>query len=324
MKTEALKQEINELSAGGIPFLFAVDFELSGGFLIKNPLDQKDILFRTPLAAHADKVELSADKEHTFTSHPESYGSYLEKFRIVMNGLKRGDSFLTNLTVKIHVETSLTLKEIFRLSTAPYCLYVPDSFVCFSPERFVHISSGGVISTNPMKGTINADIPGAEQIILSDGKETAEHNTMVDLMRNDLGSIARDISVARFRYTDKIISRQRSILQVSSEITGKLDEDYRLRLGDLIFQLLPAGSVSGAPKISTLGIIREAEKEPRGYYTGIFGYFDGKEFDSAVMIRFIEEKGGKKYFRSGGGITVFSQPEKEYNEIIEKIYLPFV
>jgi para-aminobenzoate synthetase component 1 len=108
-------------------------------------------------------------------------------------------------------------------------------------------------------------------------------------------------------------------LQVSSEITGELPATYLSGLGDILFKMLPAGSVSGAPKQLTLAIIRQAEQEPRGYYTGVFGYFDGKELDSAVMIRFIEENNGKKYFRSGGGITVFSDPQKEYNEVIDKI-----
>lgn len=324
MDTETLKNNINHLALQRTPFLFAVDFELSDGFLIENPLKQKEILFRTPLASNTDKTGLSASRNGTLISHPEPYNTYQKKFNIVMDGLKRGDSFLTNLTVKTPVETTFTLKEIFDLSTAPYCLYVPNGFVCFSPERFIHISFDGIISTNPMKGTINARIPNAEEIILSDKKETAEHNTIVDLLRNDLGMVSENITVKRFRYIDKIVTLQREILQVSSEITGKLAGNYLSRLGDIIFRMLPAGSVSGAPKESTLAIIRKAEKEPRGYYTGLFGYFNGDEFDSAVMIRFIEEKNGKKFFRSGGGITIFSDAQYEYNEVKEKIYLPFL
>ncbi|MDR1202931.1 MAG: aminodeoxychorismate synthase component I [Tannerellaceae bacterium] len=323
MQTEIIKNKINSLASAKKPFLFAVDFELTDGFLIENPLEQKDILFRLPQVSNVGKGFSSIDKISQLRPFPQSYTSYREKFKIVMDNLKRGDSFLTNLTVKTPIETTFTLKEIFELSAAPYCLYVPGQFVCFSPERFVNISDG-VISTNPMKGTINAGIPNAEEIILSDGKETAEHNTIVDLLRNDLGMVAENITLKRFRYIDKIITAQRKILQVSSEITGKLPANYLSELGDILFKILPAGSVSGAPKQSTLEIIRKAEQEPRGYYTGVFGYFDGEELDSAVMIRFIEENNGKKYFRSGGGITVFSDPQNEYNEVIEKIYLPFV
>jgi para-aminobenzoate synthetase component 1 len=323
MQTETIKNKINSLASERKPFLFAVDFELTDGFLIENPLGQKDILFRLPQASNVGKGTLSIDKNAQLKSFPQSYTSYRGKIKIVMDGLKRGDSFLTNLTVKTPIETTLTLKEIFELSAAPYGLYVPGRFICFSPERFVHISDG-IISTNPMKGTINAGIPNAEEIILSDGKETAEHNTIVDLLRNDLGMVAEHIAVKRFRYIDKIITAQKELLQVSSEITGELPANYLSDLGDILFKMLPAGSVSGAPKQSTLAIIRQAEQEPRGYYTGVFGYFDGEELDSAVMIRFIEEHNGKKYFRSGGGITAFSDPQKEYNEVIDKIYLPFV
>ncbi len=315
---------MNVLAAQNISFLFAVDFELSEGILIENPLSQQDVLFRIPSATNAQRSCANGNKQNILILNPEPYENYQQKFNMVMAGLKRGDSFLTNLTAKTPVDTPFTLKEIFDRSTAPYCLYVPGNFVCFSPERFVRISPEGVISTNPMKGTINAEIPDAERTILADKKETAEHCTIVDLLRNDLGMVANHIRVDRFRYIDKISTGHGRILQVSSEITGQLEPDYLPRLGDIIFRMLPAGSVSGAPKESTVNIIQRAEKEPRGYYTGIFGYFDGTTFDSAVIIRFIEEKNGAKYFRSGGGITIFSDPEKEYNEVIEKIYLPFV
>jgi para-aminobenzoate synthetase component 1 len=87
---------------------------------------------------------------------------------------------------------------------------------------------------------------------------------------------------------------------------------------------LPAGSISGAPKKKTIEIIRQAEITERGYYTGIFGIFDGSALDSGVMIRFIEQKNDQMIFRSGGGITVNSQPEQEYREMIDKVYVPFV
>jgi para-aminobenzoate synthetase component I len=101
-----------------------------------------------------------------------------------------------------------------------------------------------------------------------------------------------------------------------------LPVNYREQLGDILCALLPAGSVSGAPKAKTLEIIREAEGEDRGYYTGVFGYFDGTNLDSAVMIRFIEHNQGEYYYRSGGGITTQSQAENEYQEVLDKIYVP--
>jgi para-aminobenzoate synthetase component 1 len=109
---------------------------------------------------------------------------------------------------------------------------------------------------------------------------------------------------------------------VSSEITGWLTKGYEYKLGDIITGLLPAGSVTGAPKKETIRIIKESENYERGWYTGIFGVFDGKSLDSAVMIRFIENASYKLYFKSGGGITYLSDPAKEYKELISKVYVP--
>jgi len=88
--------------------------------------------------------------------------------------------------------------------------------------------------------------------------------------------------------------------------------------------LLPAGSVTGAPKKKTVEIIRETENYDRGYYTGICGYFDGSRLDSGVMIRFIEKNENGTIFKSGGGLTVYSDPEREYREMIDKVYVPIV
>ena len=110
---------------------------------------------------------------------------------------------------------------------------------------------------------------------------------------------------------------------MSSEVVGRLAGDYKSRLGDIVFGMLPAGSISGAPKPSTLDIISRAEREPRGFYTGVFGYFDGERLDSAVMIRYIERRDGRYYFRSGGGITINSDCRSEYEEVLAKVYLPF-
>jgi para-aminobenzoate synthetase component 1 len=113
------------------------------------------------------------------------------------------------------------------------------------------------------------------------------------------------------------------LLQVSSEISGVLPEDYQNKIGDLLFGMLPAGSVTGAPKLQTLQIIRESENYERGYYTGVFGIFDGEDLDSAVMIRFIEKTDSGMVFKSGGGITALSEAQTEYQEMIDKVYLPF-
>lgn len=322
MDPETIRQSINRLAAQGRPFLFAVNFEMTEGYLVEDPAQGRD-LFYSVLGAGNKPERRPAAGSASLEVQPLGPEEYRQKFEVVARGLQRGDSYLTNLTVRTPIDCPLTLEDIFLLSSSPYQLYVPGRFVCFSPERFVKISQGR-ISTNPMKGTIDAAIPGAERLILDDFKETAEHNTIVDLLRNDVSIWAEDVRVERFRYIDRIKTRQREILQVSSEIVGQLPPDYLSQLGDVIFTMLPAGSCSGAPKRSTVDIIQRAEGEARGYYTGVFGVFDGRDFDSAVMIRFIEEEAERKYFRSGGGITAYSSWEDEYREVLEKIYLPFV
>ena len=241
---------------------------------------------------------------------------------MVREGLARGDSFLLNLTVATGLETDWTLEEIFHRAWSPYRLLVPGRFVCFSPEIFVRVDEG-VISSYPMKGTIDASVPDAGRVILEDYKERSEHNTIVDLIRNDLNRVAERVDVRRFRYIDRLRVSRGEILQVSSEVTGRLTGDYYSRLGEVVFGMLPAGSISGAPKPSTLRIIARAEGERRGFYTGVFGYFDGKRLDSAVMIRYIEVRDGRYYFRSGGGITINSECRAEYEEVLAKVYLPF-
>lgn len=316
-----VKKLMNEFGKAEKPFLFAVDYELKDGIFIENPLDQSEILFKTPLGSNkTDEKSQLTDK--SLEKFPISFEEYRLRFEKVMKSLQRGDTYLVNLTVKTPIETKINLLDIFQHCNSPFGLYVSDQFVCFSPERFVKISDG-TISTYPMKGTISADIPDAEKLILENKKETAEHATIVDLLRNDISLFADEVKVNRYRYIEKIETINGSILQVSSEISGKLPADYQSKLGDIIFGLLPAGSISGAPKTSTLKIINNAEPQKRGFYTGVFGYFDGKNLDSSVLIRFLEKGKDGLFFHSGGGITALSNAEDEYDEVLKKIYLPF-
>jgi para-aminobenzoate synthetase component I len=202
-------------------------------------------------------------------------------------------------------------------------LIYEDKFVVFSPETFVKVKDKKIYSF-PMKGTINADIDNAEKLILNDPKETAEHYTIVDLIRNDLSIVSENVGVEKFRFIDKINTNQKTLLQVSSKISGTLDGNYTEKIGSIIFNLLPAGSVSGAPKEKTVEIINQVENYKRGFYTGVFGFFDGKDLDSAVMIRFIERAGDEIYFKSGGGITSMSNSKYEYQEMIDKVYVPII
>jgi len=253
--------------------------------------------------------------------YPVLYGDYLEAFNYIQDQIHKGNSYLVNLTFPTPVEINKSLFELFSGSVAPYKLLFKDEFLVFSPESFVRISNGK-ISTFPMKGTIDASVENAQKKLLENEKETAEHATIVDLLRNDLSRVAGNVRVEKYRYIDKINTSGKSILQMSSAISGDLPHDYQKTLGDIILELLPAGSISGAPKKATLEIIANAEKYNRGFYTGIFGVFDGRNLDSGVMIRFIENQNGQMIYKSGGGITAKSDPKEEYQELIDKIYVP--
>ena len=173
-----------------------------------------------------------------------------------------------------------------------------------------------------MKGTIDAALPNAHQSIMDDVKETAEHVTIVDLIRNDLSQVARNVEVTKFRYIDRLSTHDKELLQVSSEIRGDVGENWCEQIGDILAKLLPAGSISGAPKPETLKIIQQNEDFKREFYTGICGQFDGEQLDTGVMIRFIKQVDDQLIFCSGGGITSFSDAQKEYQEMVDKVYLP--
>ena len=153
-------------------------------------------------------------------------------------------------------------------------------------------------------------------------KEKAEHATIVDLIRNDLSMVANHVNVARYRYVERISTNRGAILQTSSEISGRVQSAYITRPGELLMKLLPAGSITGAPKPKTVSIIHSAEGYDRGFYTGCMGVWQDGDIDSAVMIRFVDKENGQLYYKAGGGITAMSNEESEYQEVLEKIYVP--
>ena len=321
-KAEAISR-MNALGAARAPFLFAIDFELQRPIVL--PLSAIDAAeLRYDLNGQRN-CPAAAPKPQGFffEKYPLSREAYREAFQLVQANLRGGNSYLLNLTFPTAIATDLSLEEIFQRSQARYRLWLKDQFACFSPEVFVTIRAGQIASF-PMKGTIDASLPQAEALLLGNAKERAEHATIVDLIRNDLSMVAQRVQVRRYRYVEEITTHQGGLLQSSSEIVGQLPEDYQERLGDILFRLLPAGSICGAPKAKTVDIIQAAEGGPRGYYTGICGLFDGETLDSGVMIRFIEQQGASLFFRSGGGITAQSAEAEEYAELTRKVYLPFL
>ncbi len=316
----AFKESMNRMAVKGQSFLFILDYSLQSAILIPtSECNSRDIYY--------DFAGISNCEKSTFTGgirlqkHPIPYSQYLEAFNYVREEIHKGNSYLVNLTFPTPVECNLSLSEIFHRSAAPYKLLYKNLFLVFSPECFIKITNG-TISTFPMKGTIDASLADARNILLNNEKETAEHATIVDLLRNDLSRVATNVHVEKYRYIEKINTSEKSLLQMSSIISGDLPEDYLSKLGDIITDLLPAGSICGAPKKATLKIIAEAEKYDRGFYTGVFGIFDGTNLDSGVMIRYIENREGQLVYKSGGGITAKSDPKEEYQELIDKIYVP--
>ena len=340
------------------------DFEGRGNFShARKETLKEEILKKETWKKETSEEEIS---ETTWQIDPPLYEDYERSFNIVKSNIMAGNSYLTNLTCRVPVSYNLPLEEIFHRAKGKYKLLLrrkktqaedkahlkeePQNkahlkeenieenltpFVCFSPETFVRIK-GGRIYSYPMKGTLDASLPNAEKQLMEDQKEAAEHATIVDLIRNDLSRVAEDVRVDKYRYIDVLHTNKGNILQTSSEISGRLPEDYPHHLGEILDAQLPAGSITGAPKDKTMQIIQEAEGYDRGFYTGIMGIYDQGELNSAVMIRFIEEEVfpsktenrmnyeaiRKLYFKAGGGITSKSDCRKEYEEVILKIYLP--
>ena len=302
--------------------MFIVDFEKKNPLVF--PLDQLPSSIRFDINGKNDGhyADTSVcEKEHYLDIIPFEKEQYKLSFEKVLDHINYGNSYLLNLTGKSEIKTDLNLTDIYRVSNAKYKILVDDQFVVFSPESFIKVKENKIY-TYPMKGTISANIPDARQKILDNQKELAEHYTIVDLLRNDLSIVSKNVTVDRFRYVDTIHSPQGDLLQVSSQISGNIKQEYQENFGSLLDALLPAGSICGAPKKRTVEIIKEVEADGRGYYTGVFGVFDGESVDSGVMIRFIEKNDDILHYRSGGGLTFRSEIQAEYQELIDKIYVP--
>lgn len=312
---------MNEFGKEKIPFLFVFDFLCNSPIIVKlDEIKENEILYSLNGKSNINGKHFN-NKQLNFVVFPEENSKYEKAFKKVQKHINYGDSFLTNLTMPSKIESNFTLKDIFFASKAKYRLWMKDSFVVFSPEIFVQ-TKNNKISSFPMKGTIDASLADAENLLLNSEKELAEHFTIVDLIRNDLSIISKNVTVDKFRFIEKIKTNKGELLQMSSKISGELPKNWNNDIGNIITKMLPAGSISGAPKKKTLEIINDAENYERGFYTGIFGIFDGENIDSGVMIRFIEQTNKGLIYKSGGGITSKSKVDEEYEELIHKVYVP--
>lgn len=314
---------IDALYAERTPFLFIVDYDGSRAYVEPvADVDAAECLFDFGGTGNGAGKRRCRPSAPQWGYTPESLDDYRRGFDTVVSNIKAGNSYLVNYTCRVPLETDMTLLEMFLCADARYRLWLKDRFVCFSPESFVRID-GGVIRSYPMKGTASLSKPGAERELMDNVKEAAEHATIVDLIRNDLSMVAGNVRVARYRYCERIDTNRGPICQTSSEICGDLLPGYGRRMGQILFSLLPAGSITGAPKRKTMEIISRAETYERGFYTGVMGYSDGRMVDSAVMIRYVEQgAGGELCFKAGGGITAKSDLLSEYEEMKQKVYVP--
>lgn len=313
--------KMNELCESKIPFFFICDFLCEQIEII--PLDKlsgENICCSNPLFINVPE-EPTTDKKLEWKKFPISFEAYMQQFSSVQHEIQNGNTYLLNLTCATKVETNYALKELFLKGKSKYKLFFRDQFIHFSPEPFVKIIDDRIYSY-PMKGTIDAGLQHSETKILSDEKELSEQYTIVDLIRNDLSIVAKNVRVDDFRYLEKIHTNEKNLLSVSSKISGELRDNYRNKPGDIFATLLPAGSICGAPKNKTVDIILQTETYQRSWYTGVWGIFDGKDLDSCVIIRYLEKNGNDLIFKSGGGITSMSDARAEYQEMIDKVYVP--
>ncbi|MBQ3969644.1 MAG: anthranilate synthase component I family protein [Clostridia bacterium] len=249
--------------------------------------------------------------------------------QMVENAKKRifeGDIFQVVLSNRLaaNYQGSLfyTYCKLRSSNPSPYMFYFSSDDVEIagaSPETLVKLENN-IVTTYPLAGTRPRGKTPEEDIalekeLLSDEKELAEHNMLVDLGRNDIGKISKFGSVKVDKYMN--IERYSHVMHIGSAVSGELRND--LDALDAVSAVLPAGTLSGAPKIKACEIISESENNKRGIYGGAIGYlaFNG-DMDTCIAIRLAFKKNGKVFVRSGAGIVADSVPENEYKECINK------
>ncbi len=251
------------------------------------------------------------------------YCSMVEKAK---SYICEGDIFQVVLSNRFEAEYEGSLLDTYRVlrttNPSPYMFYFSSDDIEIagaSPETLVKVENG-VAHTFPLAGTrprgaTQAEDEALEKELLSDEKELAEHNMLVDLGRNDIGKISRFGSVEVEKYMS--IERFSHVMHIGSTVKGELRKD--LDAIHAIDSILPAGTLSGAPKIRACEIINELENNKRGIYGGAIGYIDFTgNLDTCIAIRIAYKKNGKVFIRSGAGIVADSVPKKEYQECINK------
>ena len=237
-----------------------------------------------------------------------------------------GDIFQIVLSNRLEAPFEGSLLNTYRilrtLNPSPYMFYFSGSdmeVAGASPETLVKLENG-VLHTFPLAGTrprgkTPAEDAELEQDLLADPKELAEHNMLVDLGRNDIGKISKFGTVQVEKYHE--IQRYSHVMHIGSTVRGEIRESADAL--DAIDAILPAGTLSGAPKIKACQLINDLENNKRGIYGGAIGYIDFTgNLDTCIAIRIAYKKNGKVFVRSGAGIVADSVPEREYQECLNK------
>ncbi|MCL2101638.1 MAG: anthranilate synthase component I [Fibromonadales bacterium] len=240
--------------------------------------------------------------------------------------IKEGDIFQVVLSNRFEADFEGSLLDAYRvlrtINPSPYMFYFGGrdfEIVGASPETLVKLQDGKLF-TYPLAGTrprgaTDAEDAALEKDLLADEKELAEHNMLVDLGRNDLGKISKFDTVRVENYMS--VLRFSHVMHIGSTVSGEI-LDGKTGL-DAINAVLPAGTLSGAPKIRAMQIINELEQNKRGIYGGAVGYLDFTgNMDTCIAIRIAYKKNGKVFIRCGAGIVADSNPESEYQECINK------
>ena len=253
-------------------------------------------------------------------------GRFIEMVETAKEHIRKGDIFQVVLSQTFEADFSDNPFGLYRKLRAnnpsPYMFYMEFgdyTILGTSPESLVKVRDG-VVTTNPIAGTKprgkNPEEDAAiAEALLCDEKEIAEHKMLVDLGRNDVGRVSKIGSVQVSKYM--AIERYKYVMHIVSEVTGELREDGHIL--DVLAASLPAGTVSGAPKIRAMQIINALEQKKRGVYAGAIGYISTSgDMDLALAIRTMVVKDKKAYVQAGAGIVHDSIPESEYEETLNK------
>ncbi|OIN83267.1 aminodeoxychorismate synthase component I [Francisella sp. TX07-6608] len=295
---------------------------------LRDPDDSK-LLHFVAFSDYSDEIpdDLISDKNIDMMIDSLNFADYQKSFDKVQQALVNGESYQINLTKNILATTKLTSYELYnklkQQQSVKYAAYLPflnPDIISISPELFFKKDAENLV-VNPMKGTASLtgndseDLKIYQELALCD-KNRAENLIIVDLLRNDLSAIAKTHTVK----VDKLFSieKYKNLLQMTSQISAKVDKQISFR--KILDGLFPCGSITGAPKKRTMELIKQIEKGKRGVYTGSIGYImPNNDMCFNVAIRTIQKYRDNLQIGVGGGITVYSDVQSEWQEMNTKI-----